>query len=71
MSSIGASPDSSSAAELSSLATALEELARRVTNIADAYVAARRDDLAAELYQAERSLAGAQRNLSRVMRAER
>ncbi len=71
MSSAGATSGSSPTAELSSLATALEELARRVTSIADAYVAAKRDDLAGELYQAERSLAGAQRNLSRVVDAER
>lgn len=71
MSSSGSSPGSSPAAELSSLATALEELSQRVTNIADAYVAAKRDDLAGELYQAERSLAGARRNLGRVVSAER
>ncbi|MDP8976658.1 MAG: hypothetical protein M3N28_09915 [Actinomycetota bacterium] len=71
MSSGGPSAGSSPAAELSSLATALEELVRRVTVIADAYVAAKRDDLAGELYQAERSLAGARRNLARVVDAER
>ena len=71
MSSRGSSPGSSPSAELSSLATALEELSQRVTNIADAYVAAKRDDLAGELYQAERSLAGARRNLGRVVNAER
>ena len=70
-SSPGASPGASPSAELSSLATALEELSQRVTNIADAYVAAKRDDLAGELYQAERSLAGARRNLGRVVNAER
>ncbi len=67
----GDSPGASPAAELSSLATALEELSQRVTNIADAYAAAKRDDLAAELYQAERSLGGARRNLRRVVDAER
>ena len=62
---------SSPAAELSSLATALEELSRRVTAIADGYAQARRDDLATELYQAERSLSSAQRALARVVEWER
>ena len=61
----------SPAAELASLATALEELAERVTAVADAYAAARRDDLAGELYQAERGLNSARRNLGRVVDAER
>jgi len=58
---------SSPAAELSSLATALDELTTRVTAIADTYARARRDDLATELYQVERSLAGARRGLARVL----
>lgn len=62
---------SSPAAELSSLASALEELTRRVTRIADDYAAAKRDDVAAELYRAERALDGARRNLERVVDAER
>ena len=65
------SPASSSTAELSSLSTALEELTRRVTAIAEAYAAAKRDDLAGELFQAERALASAQRSLTRVVRSER
>ena len=65
------SPASSSTAELSSLSTALEELTRRVTAIAEAYAAAKRDDLAGELFQAERALASAQRSLVRVVRSER
>ena len=65
------SPASSSTAELSSLSTALEELTRRVTAIAEAYAAAKRDDLAGELFQAERALASAQRSLARVVRSER
>jgi len=67
----GASPGASPSAELSSLATALDELTQRVSSIADAYAAAKRDDLAGELYQAERSLAGAKRSLGRVVNAER
>ncbi len=64
-------PSPSPAAELSSLSTALEELSRRVSTIAEAYAAAKRDDLAGELFQAERSLASAQRSLTRVVRAQR
>ncbi len=58
-------------AELSSVATALDELARRVTTIAESYAGARRDDLASELYQVERALAGAGRVLAKVVAGER
>lgn len=58
---------SSPAAELSSLATALDELTRRVTAIADRYASASRDDLATELYQVERALTGARRGLAKVV----
>ncbi len=61
---------SSSAAELSSVATALQELTRRVTAIADAYAAAARDDLANELYRVEQALTGAQRSVARVVDSE-
>ena len=61
----------SPAAELSSLATALEELTRRVTAIAEGYARAKRDDLAGELYRVERALTGAQRSLARVVDWER
>ena len=60
---------SSAAAELSSVATALEELARRVTAIADAYAGAERDDVANELYRVEQALATAQRSVARVVDA--
>ena len=56
-----------SAAELSSVATALEDLATRITGIADGYAADRRDDVAAELYEVERALVGARRRLARVV----
>ena len=61
----------SPAAELSSLSTALEELSQRVTAIADDYAASKRDDLASELYHAERALVSARRSLARVAHAER
>ncbi|HVM02489.1 MAG TPA: hypothetical protein VM263_07445 [Acidimicrobiales bacterium] len=62
---------SSSAAELSSLATALDELTRRVTAIADGYAGGRREDLAAELYHVERALVGASRSLAKVVDSTR
>lgn len=55
-----------SAAELSSLATALSELARRVTDLADGYAAAEREEVAAELYGVERALNSAHRRLARA-----
>ena len=57
-------------AELSSLATALEELTRRLVTIADGYAGARREDVAGELYSVERHLANATRRLSRVVDTE-
>ncbi len=55
-------------AELSSLATALDELTRRVTALAEG-VANEQHDLATELYEVERSLNGARRRLSKVVKA--
>ncbi|MGO9028064.1 MAG: hypothetical protein ACLQOZ_05485 [Acidimicrobiales bacterium] len=52
--------------ELSSIATALEELTRRVTTHADAANAAKDDETANELFAIERSLTGASRRLSRL-----
>lgn len=59
------------ASELSSLASALEELTKRVGDIAERYGRIDRDDLAAELYAAERALIGAGRRLTKVIEAER
>jgi ElaB/YqjD/DUF883 family membrane-anchored ribosome-binding protein len=58
---------SSIEAELSSLATALEELTGRVTAIAEEHSGTARDDLATELFEVERALSGAQRRLARVI----
>lgn len=52
--------------ELSSIATALEELTRRVTTYADAADAVEDDESAKELFAIERSLSGASRRLSRL-----
>jgi hypothetical protein len=56
-----------SAAELSSVSTALEDLARRITGFADQAVADQRDDLASELFEVERALVGASRRLSKLV----
>jgi hypothetical protein len=53
-------------AELSSLATALDELAKRVTRLAEG-LAGEREDLAVELFEVERTLNGAQRKLRKVV----
>lgn len=54
-------------AELSSISTALEELSKRVTTIAEGYAGSRRDDVAAELYRVERALGSASRTLTRLV----
>jgi hypothetical protein len=53
-------------AELSSLATALSELTRRVGALAEEAEAARDEELSAELFAVERSLRGASRRLERL-----
>jgi hypothetical protein len=60
-----------SKAELSSLATALEELTRRVTAHADAAANSKDEDMAKELFAIERALLGASRRLSRLTTALR
>ncbi len=62
-------PMPSSSAELSSLATALDELTRRVTSHADAAHAARDEETARELFAIERALATANRRLARLAKA--
>lgn len=57
----------SSAASLSSVATALTELTARVSAIADDLLEANRDDLAGVLYEVERSLGTASRRLDQVL----
>jgi len=53
-------------AELSSLATALDELRARVGAIAERAAAEHDDDTATELFAVERSLQGAARRLHRL-----
>ncbi len=56
-------------AELSSVATALEELRQRVAAIADQAASESDDDTASELYAVERALTGAGRRLGRLTSA--
>lgn len=55
--------------QLSSLRTALAELTERVTEMANELEGSRRDDVAALLYDAERSLLAANRRLDRALDA--
>jgi Mg2+ and Co2+ transporter CorA len=55
-----------SAAELSSILTGLEDITKRVTAIADAYTSERREDLAGDLYAVERQLVNAARRLGKA-----
>jgi hypothetical protein len=59
------------AAELSSLATALDELTRRVTAHADAADTAKDEETARELFAIERALNSANRRLTRLATALR
>jgi hypothetical protein len=53
---------------LSSLATALDDLSRRVTKLAEG-LAGEQQDLATELFEVERSLNGARGRLRKVVEA--
>lgn len=56
-----------SVAELSSLATGLDEITRRLTAIAEGYQQARRDDVASDLFAVESLLDTARRRLEKVV----
>jgi hypothetical protein len=58
-------------AELSALATTLDDLATRITAVGDRYQGSTRPDVADGLYEVERSLLTATRQLERVMRSMR
>ena len=58
-------------AELSALATTLDDVAARVTAAADRYQGTPRADVADGLYEVERSLISAARKLDRVLRTMR
>jgi hypothetical protein len=54
-------------AELSSVATALDELLHRVSGIADGIASAQQESLSSELYEVERTLSTAHRRLVRIV----
>jgi hypothetical protein len=58
--------DGAPAAELSSISTLLDDLARRVTAIAERSSGTEADWLATDLFQVERSLGEARRRLQRI-----
>jgi hypothetical protein len=58
-------------AELSALATTLDELTVRITAIADRHQRSPRTDVADGLYEVERSLLTASRKLDRIVRSLR
>jgi hypothetical protein len=51
--------------ELSSISSSLEQIGRRVTALADAAIAAKNEELGADLIAVERALASAVRRLER------
>ncbi len=57
----------SARAELSSVATALDELAQRVAAIGDSLTGGERDALRSDLFEVERALGNASRRLSRAL----
>ena len=60
-----------SRAELSSLTASLDELTRRVTDLAESARRGDEPDVAADLFAVERSLTGALRRLSRLAEGRR
>ena len=55
------------AAQLSSLATALGDLTDRITALADEFQGSPREDVAADLYEVERSLQAASRRMRTLL----
>ena len=64
-------PGMSAHAELSSVATALEEMEQRIAAIANGLVGAEREELSADLFEVERALGAAARRLSRALGTRR
>jgi hypothetical protein len=54
-------------AQLSSLSTALDDLSRRVTDLADQHQGSPREDVVADLFEVERHLTAASRRLKAVL----
>jgi hypothetical protein len=57
----------STRAELSSVATALEEMERRIAALAAGLAGAEREELSADLFEVERALGTAARRLTRAL----
>lgn len=55
-------------AHLSSLSTALEDLTKRITALADGFQGSPREDVAADLYDVERHLQAAHRRMGTLLR---
>ena len=55
-------------AQLSSLTTSLGDLTERITQLAEAYQASPREDVAADLFDVERHLQAAHRRLRGMLR---
>ena len=64
-------PEPSELSELSSIASSLEQIGRRVTSLADAAITAKRGDVATDLIAVERALLGAVRRLERLLASGR
>jgi hypothetical protein len=60
-------PEPSELSELSSIASSLEQISRRVTALADAAAGSKRDEVAMNLIAVERALVGAVRRLERLL----
>lgn len=59
----------SDAADLSSMATDLNEIARRVAGMAEAHERARREDVSSALHEAERAVRAGVRHLAVAVKA--
>ena len=53
--------------QLSSVATALDELTQRITDMAESLSGSERDDIATTLFEVERALRSAGRSLDRLV----
>lgn len=58
-------------AQLSAMASTLEDLTARITEMAGRYQGSAREDVGQGLFDIERSLRGASRNMAKVMRLMR
>jgi hypothetical protein len=64
-------PMSEQAGQLSSVRTSLDELTKRIIDVADGFRGTERDDVAGDLYEVERALLAAARKLDSVVQRMR